>query len=365
MTIDQIQTPALVLDLDALDRNLRRMADFVEQHGITLRTHGKMHKSADVARRQIEIGGAHGICCQKVSEAEAFVRAGIRDVLVSNQVRDAVKLDRLARLPALGARVGVCVDDLAGVAELAAAVARHGTELDVLVELDCGARRCGASVSEVAAIARAVEAAPGLRFRGLQAYQGAMQHVQTWPAREAAFAEVAEAVRAAKAALAAAGLPCPTVTGGGTGSYPLETASGLYTELQCGSYAFMDADYGRIDGPDGQRLDAGAWDNALFVLTQVMSTAGPGRAVCDAGLKAMSGESGLPLVQGRSGLTCEDLSDEHCRIADPDGVLSIGDKLWLVPGHCDPTVNLHDWYVGLRGGRVETLWPVTARGKLW
>jgi 3-hydroxy-D-aspartate aldolase len=365
MTLDQVQTPALVLDLDALDDNLRRMGRYVKHHGVALRAHGKMHKSADIARRQMEIGGACGICCQKVSEAEAFVKAGILDVLVSNQVRDAAKIDRLAQLPNYDAKVGVCIDDLENVIELAAAVARHGTVLDVLVELDCGAERCGVPPAAVPDLARAVCQTSGLRFAGIQAYQGAMQHLPTFAERQAKFACVADALRIALNGLKTAGITCETVTGAGTGSYPLETASGLYTELQCGSYAFMDADYGRVLNAEGDRLDDENWRNAMFILTQVMSTAGKNRAVCDAGLKALTGESGLPTVFENTELVCTDLSDEHCKINDLDGILTVGQRLFLVPGHCDPTVNLHDWYVGMRGGLVEAVWPVTARGKIW
>ena len=360
----EVQTPCLLLDLDALERNLRRMAAFVAAHGIGLRVHGKMHKSVDVARLQMEIGGACGLCCQKVSEAEAFVRGGIRDVLVSNQIRDPVKIDRLARLPKLGARILVCVDDLANVAELSAAATRHGTRIECLVEIDCGAGRCGvATPAEAVAIARAIAAAEGLGFAGLQAYQGAMQHLEAHADRQAKAAVTIAMVTDTLAALRGAGLDCPIVGGGGTGSYPLETASGVFTELQCGSYAFMDADYGRIRDEDGQRFDQGAWENALFVLTSVMSHPRPDRAVVDAGLKALAVDSGLPVVHGRRDVAYVKCSDEHGVIHDPGGVLAINDRIRLVPGHCDPTVNLHDWYVGLRGGRVECLWPVTARGR--
>jgi 3-hydroxy-D-aspartate aldolase len=360
---DQVLTPALILDLDALEANIARMARAAQAAGLALRPHGKMHKSADVARRQIA-AGAVGLCCQKVSEAEAFVRAGIGDVLVTNQIVDPAKIDRLARLPLSGAAVGVCVDAPANVADLAAACARHGTELEVLVEVDTGQGRCGVTSPEAAvALARAVLAAPGLRFGGVQAYQGAMQHLQHHAGRQAAFAASAARLRPVLAALEAAGIACPRVTGGGTGSWEFEAASGLWTELQCGSYAFMDADYGRLTTGTGGRLD-GEWRNALFVLTQIISTA-PGRAVGDAGLKSMTGESGLPLVFGRDGLRCTGLSDEHVQIDDPDGQLRAGDRLRLVPGHCDPTCNLHDGYVVIAGGVVQELWPVTARGKAW
>ncbi|MGQ0611221.1 MAG: 3-hydroxy-D-aspartate aldolase BhcC [Paracoccaceae bacterium] len=361
-----IQTPCLVLDLDALERNVRKMGDIARQMGVRHRIHGKMHKSVDVALLQERLGGSCGVCCQKVSEAEVFVRGGIRDVLVSNQVRDPAKIDRLARLPKLGARTIVCVDDLANVADLAAAAQRHGTTIECLVEIDCGAGRCGVKTTpEVVAIAQAIAAAPGLKFAGIQAYQGAMQHMDHYEDRKAkidiAVAQVADAV----AGLKAVGLACDIVGGAGTGSYYFEGTSGVYNELQCGSYAFMDADYGRILDKDGRRIDQGEWENALFILTSVMSHAKADKAIVDAGLKAQSVDSGLPVVFGRSDVKYVKCSDEHGVVEDPNGVLKVNDKLRLVPGHCDPTCNVHDWYVGLRGGVVEVVWPVSARGKAY
>ena len=359
-----IQTPCLVLDLDALERNIIKMGQFAKDKNMRHRVHGKMHKSVDVALLQEKLGGSCGVCCQKVSEAEAFVRGGIKDVLVSNQVRDPAKIDRLARLPKLGARAICCVDDLANIADLSAAAVKHGTQIECLVEIDCGAGRCGVqSTEDVVAIATAIDAAEGVKFAGLQAYQGAMQHLDDYQERKAkidvAVAMVAEAV----AALKSVGLECDIVGGGGTGSYYFEGESGVYNELQCGSYAFMDADYGRILDRDGNRIDQGEWQNALFLLTSVMSHTKADKAICDAGLKAQSVDSGLPVIFGRTDVEYVKCSDEHGVIADPDGVLKVSDKLKLVPGHCDPTCNVHDWYVGVRNGKVEALWPITARGK--
>ncbi|TCL08865.1 D-3-hydroxyaspartate aldolase [Shimia isoporae] len=366
MSEEEVFTPALVLDLDALERNISKMGNFVRAHGLRHRVHGKMHKSVDVAKLQIELGGAAGVCCQKVSEAEAFVRGGISDVLISNQVRDPRMIERLARLPKLGATVSVCIDDLRNVSELSAAAESAGTELQAFVEIDCGAGRCGVSSAQDAVeIAQAIEIADGLSFVGIQAYQGAMQHLETFDERKSAAEAAHGIVRRVLDALRNAGLDPNLVTGGGTGSFQFESASGLYGELQCGSYAFMDADYGRLLNEDGERLDEGSWENALFVLSSVMSTARRGQAVVDAGLKAMSMESGLPLVATKEGLTYVEASDEHGTISDLDNVLSATDKVRLVPGHCDPTCNLHDWYVGVRNGVVECLWPVTARGKVF
>ena len=361
-----IQTPCLILDLDALERNIRKMGDYARAHGMRHRVHGKMHKSVDVARLQERLGGACGVCCQKVSEAEVFARGGIKDVMVSNQVTDPAKIDRLARMPKLGARVLVCVDDPENVKDLSAAAQKHGTEIEALVEIDCGAGRCGVTTTqEVVNIAKLIDAAPGLRFAGIQAYQGAMQHLDSYEDRkaklDAAIAQVADAVQGLKAQ----GLDCDIVGGGGTGSYYFESGSGVYNELQCGSYAFMDADYGRILDKDGKRIDQGEWENALFILTSVMSHAKADKAICDAGLKAQSVDSGLPFVYARDDVKYVKCSDEHGVIEDTTGVLKINEKLRLAPGHCDPTCNVHDWYVGVRNGKVETLWPVSARGKAY
>ncbi|NUB46271.1 DSD1 family PLP-dependent enzyme [Fertoebacter nigrum] len=366
MDAADIQTPCLILDLDALERNVVAMGERARAMGMRHRVHGKMHKSVDVALLQERLGGSVGVCCQKVSEAEVFARGGIKDVLVSNQVRDPAKIDRLARLPKLGARTIVCVDDVANVADLSAAAQRHGTHIECLVEIDCGAGRCGVTTTpDVVAVAQAIAAAPGLRFAGLQAYQGAMQHLDHFADRKAKIDIAVAQVRDAVEALEAVGLECDIVGGGGTGSYYFEGASGVYNELQCGSYAFMDADYGRILDENGQRIDRGEWENALFILTSVMSHVKPGRAICDAGLKAQSVDSGLPVIFGRDDVTYVKCSDEHGVIDDPQGVLRVNDKLRLVPGHCDPTCNVHDWYVGVRGGKVEVVWPVSARGKAY
>ena len=366
MDESDIQTPCLVVDLDALEHNVKKMGEFAKANGIRHRVHGKMHKSVDVALLQEKLGGSCGVCCQKVSEAEVFARGGIKDVLVSNQVRDPLKIDRLAQIPKLGARTIVCVDDIANVPDLSAGATKHDTQIECIVEIDCGAGRCGVTTTEaVVEIAVAIDVAEGLKFSGIQAYQGAMQHLDDYNERkekiDVAVAMVSDAIEALKQK----GLSCDIVGGGGTGSYYFEGTSGVYNELQCGSYAFMDADYGRILDKEGNRIDEGEWRNALFILTSVMSHAKTDKAICDAGLKAQSLDSGLPFIFGRTDVEYVKCSDEHGVIADPDGVLKVNEKLKLVPGHCDPTCNVHDWYVGVRGGKVETIWPVSARGRCY
>ncbi|MBC8209764.1 MAG: DSD1 family PLP-dependent enzyme [Gammaproteobacteria bacterium] len=364
MDMADIQTPCLILDLDALEKNIRTMGDFAKSHGVRHRVHGKMHKSVDIAKLQEQLGDSCGVCCQKVSEAEVFARGGIRDILVSNQVRQPAKIDRLARLPKLGARTICCVDDLANVAELSAAAQKHATQIECLVEIDCGAGRCGvASGRPVVEIAKAIDAAAGLKFSGIQAYQGAMQHIESFEGRKQATGIAIDMVRETIDLLRAEGLECDIVGGGGTGSYYFEGASGVFNELQCGSYAFMDADYQRIRDDKGDKIHE--FENALFILTSVMSHAKADKAIVDAGLKAQSVDSGLPYVFGRDDVQYIKCSDEHGVVADPNGALKVNDMLKLVPGHCDPTCNVHDWYVGVRNGKVETLWPVSARGKAY
>ncbi|TWF52228.1 DSD1 family PLP-dependent enzyme [Neorhizobium alkalisoli] len=364
MRVEEIQTPALIIDLDAFERNVARMKQFSETMGVSLRAHAKTHKSADIALYQMAEGGAVGICCQKVSEAEALIRGGLTDVLIANEVTDPKKIDRLARL-AKFARISVCVDDASVVAALSAAAVRHGVRLDILVEIDCGARRCGTAPGVPAAeLGRIVSAAENLELAGIQAYHGGAQHIYDPAKRRVEIDRVVALVRDTVDHFEQAGLQCRSVTGAGTGTYNLEAMSGLYTEIQPGSYIFMDADYARVGATDGNGT-IGGFEHALFVLTSVMSKPASGRAVCDAGLKTHSIDSGLPFVFDRDGVTYVDASDEHGNLDDPDDVLALNDRLRLVPGHCDPTCNLHDCFVGVRDGVVETLWPVTARGKVY
>ena len=192
-----------------------------------------------------------------------------------------------------------------------------------------------------------------------------MQHLESYQDRKDKTRIAIDMVQEAVDTLKADGLVCDIVGGGGTGSYYFESSSNVFNELQCGSYAFMDADYGRILDETGQRIDRGEWENALFILTSVMSHAKADKAIVDAGLKAQSVDSGLPQVYGRTDVEYVKCSDEHGVVADPRNVLKVNDKLRLVPGHCDPTCNVHDWYVGVRGDVVEVVWPVSARGRAY
>lgn len=360
MPLAEVDTPCLILDMDAFERNIRRMSESIAGRRIKLRPHAKSHKCPQIAMRQLA-AGAVGVCCQKVSEAEALVAGGVHDVLIANEVVGPAKLQRLAAL-ARQAKVAVCADDADNVRDIAAAARDHGVVLDVLVEVNVGANRCGVEPGEPAlAIAQAIAACPGLRFAGLQAYQGAAQHVRDVAERRAAIAAAAEKARATRALLERHGLACEKVTGAGTGTYLFEAASGVYDELQAGSYIFMDVDYARNDWTES---GIPRFEHSLFVWTSVMSRPAADRVVVDAGLKASSVDSGMPRVADLEGAEYLKASDEHGVIRLAGGTVPLGHKLKLIPGHCDPTVNLYDYYVCVRDGRVEALWPITARGAL-
>ncbi len=325
MSLDDVSTPSLIVDLDAFERNVKLMGDFIKEKGLRHRAHAKTHKSADIALYQIEHGGACGVCCQKVAEAEALVAGGVKDVLVSNQVVDPKKIDRLARM-AKDARVLVCVDDLGNVDDLSAAATKHGVTIECLVEIDCGAGRCGVQWGEpVVEIAKKIAASDGLTFSGLQAYQGAAQHVHDFEERKGKIDAAVKQVSDTVDMLKAEGLECDIVGGAGTGTYYFEGGSGVYNEMQCGSYIFMDADYQRVLDDTGGFISE--FENSLFIWSSVMSHTKADKAICDAGLKAQSVDSGLPVVFGRDDVEYIKCSDEHGVIADPNNALKLNDKL--------------------------------------
>ncbi len=369
-TVDVIDTPALVIDLDALERNIERMAGFARSHGLRLRPHAKTHKSGHVARLQMA-AGAVGICVQKVSEAEALAAAGVSEIYLSN---DVIAEDKLARVAALAGRIrlAIAVDSTLGIDRLAHAVKAAGSTLDVFVEVDVGQGRCGVAPTAAGSLARRVVSHEGLRFAGLQAYHGGAQHLRGSAEREAAIRRAVGRASAARAAVTSAGVTCPLVTGAGSGSFVFEAAGGVHGELQAGSYVFLDRDY----ADNEPAPHAPVFEHALFVCSRVMSR-GAAHAVVDAGHKSHALDSGLPRVWGRA-LDFANGGDEHgllhprsdagggAAAAPADSLPALGEMVWLVPGHCDPTVNLHDHFVCVRGGlaqgRVEAVWPVDARG---
>lgn len=358
--LDDIETPALIVDLDTFDANIARMKEIMRDYPqIAVRPHAKTHKCSAIAQIQMEAGAA-GMCCQTVVEAEAMVAGGIMDVVITNQLVTPGKLARAAQL-AKKARIEICVDDAANIAALADAAGKAGSRLDVRVEIEVGNSRAGVEPGAAAAdLAAAVAAQETLRFTGLQAYCGSAQHHTALADREAACRAVVDRVTATTAAIAEKGLSCNVVAGGGTGTFALDAGLGVLNELQPGSYVFMDAQYaGNLDADDRPVADFG---HSLFVLATVISAARHGKAVADAGLKAISIDKGMPRIHGDADAEPVRISDEHIVFDKPGHIFRIGEKLHLVPPHCDPTVNLHDWLIGMRGDRVETVWAVDGRG---
>lgn len=373
-----IDTPALVVDLDAMQRNLSRMAEFARKHDMRWRPHAKMHKSSAIARLQMQ-AGAVGVCVQKTSEAEAMVAGGVHNVYISNEVIAPAKLARVADLAhqvaAERGQLAIAVDSVEGVRRLAHEMneRRRGGQpaiIDVFVEIDVGQGRCGVTPGQSAVdLALEVRKHAPLRFAGLQAYHGKAQHLRTARERREAIGVVARDVRFTKKLIEDEGVTVGLVTGAGTGSMLYETASGVYGELQAGSFLFMDADYAANERDPAQP----AFEHALFVKSQVMSS-GLLHAVCDAGHKSHAIDSGLPKV-----LTLEPTGElEYVNGGDEHGILKpcngnqrvprLDETVWLIPGHCDPTVNLHSHMVGVVGGlekgRVDKIIRVDARGAL-
>ena len=378
-SVTAIDTPALVLDLDAMERNLATMAAFARQHQVKLRPHAKMHKSAALALMQIQ-AGASGVCVQKTAEAQALVAAGVYNIFISNEVIAPHKLARVAALTRTVAphdgKIAICVDSIEGISRLAQSMneARGAsgvaTSIDVFIELNVGHHRCGVEPGAAAvALALEIRKHPTLNFAGLQAYHGQAQHLRSPAERQHAIAKAIKGVVRTRLLIEAEGIQVGLVTGAGTGTAVLEAASGVYGELQAGSYLFMDADYAanQLD-PTQPRFE-----HALFVKTQVVS-AHARHSVCDAGHKSHAIDSGLPQVHAFSAsseLEYFNGGDEHGILRTKPGCTrlpGLGSMLWLIPGHCDPTVNLHEVMIGVRGGLltgvVERIIQIDARGAL-
>lgn len=354
-----LPTPALVLDSAALERNIARMAALAAARGLALRPHAKTHKSSDIGRLQVA-AGAVGLCCAKLGEAEALAAEGLANLHLTSPV---VTAGAVARLVALNARcegLSVVADHPANVRALAAANAGGGRPLAVFVDVDPGSHRTGVASPEAAVtLAAAIEAADSLVLGGVQFYCGAQQHIQAFAERRAAIAERTDYLRSVLDALRAAGHDIRVVTGGGTGSFPIDAELGVLTELQVGSYLFLDREYGDCELAVG---DAPVFEPALFVDATVISANHPGLVTVDAGLKALSTDAGPPVVIG--GGRYAFMGDEHGAIIAEEGVLpGLGDRVVLQPGHCDPTVNLHDVYHVVDDDMIVDVWPVTARGR--
>lgn len=354
--VSGLDTPALLVDLDALEYNLALMADFFAARPANLRPHTKTHKCPEIARRQLA-AGTRGVTCAKVGEAEALVDAGIDDILIANEVVGPLKIARLMEL-ARRARLTVAVDDAANVAELGEAASGSGAALRVLVEVNIGMGRCGVAPGEPAlALAREVARRRGLEFAGLMGYEGHLVNILDAAERrtkvEAALASLLET----KSLLESTGLPVAVVSGGGTGTYDVTGSYPGVTEVQAGSYVFMDTHYGPVR-PE--------FRPSLSLLSTVISRVREDVLIVDAGRKELSSDMGLPAVEGIPGAELVGLSEEHGRItlADPGAVhLRPGDKVTIRPSHCCTTINLHDELYAVRGGIVEDVWPIAGRGR--
>lgn len=368
------QTPALVIDREALLHNLKTMQAACDAAGVRLRPHGKMHKCSAIARLQVELG-AVGLCCQTVGEAEAFARAGISDLLVSAPMPHWGPARIAALAKETGARISAVCDSAAQIERLGDAAVAAGVKLGALADVNIGMHRVGCTPAEAPALAGKIANTAGLHYAGVQAYFGHLQHLGK--GRAEANARGTAILKTLLDDLVAQGLAPPVVTGGGSGTYALDLANGVFTELQCGSYAVMDVEYGDCGGPQGE------WPfrPALFIAASVVSARHKSHVTIDCGLKATSLDVPPRVVAGAApGSQWRALGDEHgavihpsARSADvdandadpavpwPDDAPREGAIVWLQPGHCDPTINLYDaFHVTSSDGGLDR-WPIDAR----
>lgn len=359
-----IDTPALVLDLDVFEANLLAVHDRAKEQGIALRPHAKTHKCATIGRLQRE-AGAIGLACAKLGEAEALADAGLDQLLLTAPVTGRGKVERLLALNARLGELAVVVDDPDNVAELAAAVARSGQRLSLLIDCDVGLHRFGVTDPEAAvALASAIAAAPGLGLLGIQGYAGHCQAMPSYAERRAASHAAIALLGAIRDALVAAGHACPIVTGSGTGTHDFDHEPGVFTDLQVGSYIFSDVIYDGIEQTaDGSRR----FHPSLFVASRVVSRRQEGFATIDAGSKSISMDGPMPrLAAGPTpGSAYGGFGDEFGKLdlAQAERPVALGEPtLWVVP-HCDPTVNLFDHYHCVRGNELVDIWPIEARGR--
>ena len=358
-----VDTPALLVDADALESNITAMKARVQGSGIALRPHTKTHKMPLIAHMQIK-AGAVGVCCAKLSEAEVMAAGGVPDILITTAVIGAQKIKRLMALTRV-TRVKVVADSRENVEQLAAAATRFGTTLDVLIEIDVGQGRCGLPPDPAAAVAfaRHIAGHRGLRLRGVQGYQGSLQQKPNADERKAGVQDALDKLDTVTQALKAAGFTVDIRTGGGTGTLPFDLAHGGLNELQPGSYVFMDRNYASIswDAPDRPP----PFKCALTVLATVISRSAAGHAVLDVGTKAINNDVGPPIVKGNPKATYRFAGDEHGILNFEGNVCpyAVGDKVQLLPAHCDTTVGLYDRCYAARGGRLEAVWNIPGRGK--
>ncbi len=359
-----LNTPVLVIELDALDRNIARMAAFAAAHGLKLRPHAKTHKSPEIARRQAA-AGAVGACCAKLGEAEALADGGVtRGLHITSPVVSAPAMARLAALNERTEGLMCVVDHPDNVRALGEAVG-DGKPLVVIIDVDPGIHRTGVASPEAAvALFEAIRAQPSLSYGGVQFYCGREQHIEDYAERKAAMDKRAALIRGVIAALTAAGGAPGIVTGGGTGTHRIDAELGLFTELQVGSYVFMDSQYLACDlTGDGE---AAPFETSLMIDARVVSANHPGMVTLDAGFKAFSTDAGAPVVLAGStpGAAYIFMGDEHGALVVPDGdPPALAEIVTLGAPHCDPTVNLYDTYHVVQGDTLRALWPVAARGR--
>ncbi len=355
MKLREIPTPALIIDVPAMERNIRTMADYFAARSCKLRPHFKAHKTPEIARRQLAAGSCTGLTCATIGEAETVVREGVtRDVLIANQVVGPGKAARTAAL-AREADVIVAVDSQYGLDDIAAAALAAGTEVGVLVDVNVGMPRCGVAPGDAAvALARAVETTRGVRLRGVMGYEGHVVGIAERADREPRAARAMERLLSTAAAIRQAGLPCEIVSAGGTGTFDITGAIEGIGEVQAGSYVLMDTAYAKLDIP---------FEQAFSLLCTVISRPVAERCVADGGLKAASVDHGNPEVKGIEGASVLFLADEHTVVTlPPDAALRTGDRIEFWPSHIDPTINLHDVMYAVDGDELVGVWPIAARG---
>lgn len=361
--IEEIPTPALMIDLDIFERNLKTMQDACRAENGRYRPHGKAHKSATLGKMQLA-AGAGGLCAAKLGEAEVFVRGGIKDVLITTAVVGRRKIQRLIALAELAPEIKVVADSTRNLEDLAAAASAAKRKLTVLVDVNVGQNRTGVDTpAEALAIAKHLTKLPSLTLGGIQAYAGMNMHVVGFQNRRDASMAALDRALAAKSALEQAGFAVPIVSVGGTGTYNIDLKVPGVTEIQPGSYIFMDAHYRSIGGEGSETFSD--FGTALSVLTTVISRA-RGRAITDGGNKALSTDEAMPAPKDLTGISYRPGGDEHGIIVlkNPNRALEVGEKVEFVPGHCDTTVNLHNVFFAVRKGIVEAVWPVEARGRV-
>lgn len=358
-----LNTPVLVLDVGALDRNIAAMAALVASHGVALRPHAKTHKSVDIARRQIA-AGAVGVCCAKIGEAEVLADGGVTGILITSPVAAPAAVDRLARLAATAQGLMAVVDHPGVAGRIDATLADAGARLDVIIDIDPGIARTGVASAEAAvALARVISDAPNLAYRGVQFYCGSQQHIESYADRRAAIVERTAYLQEVIAALSDAGFAPGIVTGSGTGTHRIDLDLGVFTELQAGSYVFMDKQYLDCEIADGGEAP---FEVSLSVDARVVSANHSGLVTIDSGYKSLSTDGGVAVVQRGAAETAffAFMGDEHAALIAP-GIgteLRPGDPVSLTVPHCDPTVNLYDYYHIVAGDTLVDIWPVSARG---